>query len=113
MIYLAGPMSGFKDHNHPQFDEAAKLLEADGHVVVNPANNFGGRQDLTRAQYMRLDISLLLQCDTLAVLPGAMLSKGASLELSIAEQLDMTRIYLYDTPDGLRVGATHTSVPSA
>jgi len=110
MIYLSGPMTGYRGFNYHKFDEGAQLLTSLGHTVVNPADNFGGRTDLTRAEYMRLDIAILLQCDTIALLPGYDLSKGAALENSIASELNMTRIYLYDTPDGLRVGATHASL---
>ena len=36
-IYLAGPMSGYKNFNFPRFDAVAAALEAEGHTVFNPA----------------------------------------------------------------------------
>ena len=36
-IYIAGPMTGKKDHNFPAFEAAAKRLRDKGHFVINPA----------------------------------------------------------------------------
>lgn len=88
-IYLAGPMTGHSEHNFPAFREAASRLEAAGWEVVNPADNFGGRTDLPRESYLRADVALLLQCDTVAVLPGWETSLGAKLEYLLARELQM------------------------
>ncbi|PTR23700.1 MULTISPECIES: DUF4406 domain-containing protein [unclassified Pseudomonas] len=39
---------------------------------------------------MRLDIDALMDCDTVATLPGWAHSKGARLEVLIADRLGMT-----------------------
>ncbi|MEZ6193269.1 MAG: DUF4406 domain-containing protein [Phycisphaerales bacterium] len=88
-IYLAGPMTGLPNHNFPAFDRAARRLEKAGWEVVNPADNFGGRTDLIRASYLRVDVALLLQCDALAILPGWEESSGARLEYLLARELDL------------------------
>lgn len=88
-IYIAGPMTGLPDHNFPAFDAAARRLEKAGWEVINPADNFGGRVNLPRASYLRVDVSLLLQCDALALLPAWEDSRGAQLEYLLARELDL------------------------
>lgn len=36
-IYIAGPMTGYKDFNRPAFKAFALKLSLDGNVVLNPA----------------------------------------------------------------------------
>ena len=88
-IYLAGPMTGLPNHNFPAFDRAARRLEKAGWEVVNPADNFGGRTDLPRASYLRVDVALLQQCDALALLPEWEASSGARLEYLLARELNL------------------------
>jgi len=88
-VYLSGPMTGCPQHNFPAFRDAAERWTRAGWNVVNPADNFGGRTDLPRAAYLRLDAALLLQCDALAALPGWEASAGARLECLIAVELGL------------------------
>ncbi|WP_433860673.1 DUF4406 domain-containing protein [Pseudomonas thivervalensis] len=62
-------------------------LRAAGHVVINLAelNPDGGSWH----ECMRRDIAALIECDTVALLPGWHTSKGARLEAHIAERLGM------------------------
>lgn len=86
-VYIAGPMSGYPDCNFQAFHEAAGRLAAAGWKVFNPAENFGGRKDLPREAYLRLDLAMLTQCDALALLPGWEQSRGARLEYLVACEL--------------------------
>lgn len=88
-LYVSGKMTGVPEHNFPAFREAAKNLAAAGYDVIDPSENFGGRTDLTRHEYMRLDIEHVLQADGIALLPGWGSSEGAKLEVMIAEELGM------------------------
>lgn len=45
---------------------------------------------------MRRDIAALMDCDTVATLPGWEHSKGARLEVLIAERLGMTVVNAHD-----------------
>lgn len=45
---------------------------------------------------MRRDIAALMDCDTVATLPGWEHSKGAKLEVLIAEKLGMTVVDAHD-----------------
>lgn len=90
MIYLAGPMSGYPDHNVPAFHAAAARIRDFGYRVVSPAETEGENQEeRTWEQWMRRDIKLLVDCDAVAVLPGWEHSRGATLEVHVARALGM------------------------
>lgn len=95
-IYLSGPMSGLPGLNFPTFHSMTASLRAGGHshTVTNPAeiNPKGG----TWTDCMRRDIAALMDCDTVATLPGWEHSKGARLEVLIAERLGMTVVNAHD-----------------
>lgn len=86
-IYIAGPMTGYPDCNFQAFHAAAERLAAAGWAVFNPAENFGGRKDLPREEYLRLDLAALAQCDAIAMLPGWEDSRGAKLEYLVAHEM--------------------------
>lgn len=90
-IYLAGPMTGLPDFNYPAFNSAAKELRARGHEVINPAENFQGRQDLPREFYMIKALQTLSSVafiiETVVLLPRWETSAGAQLEVHAAEEM--------------------------
>ncbi len=88
-LYLAGPMSGYAEHNYPEFNSVAALLRADGYEVFNPAENVDGGVRRPRSFYMRRDIPALMDCDAIVVLPNWQQSRGACLEMWIAIDLDI------------------------
>jgi len=89
-IYIAGPMTGLPDHNFPAFFAAARRLRAAGHGVCCPADNGAPQGGKPWSHYMRCDLLDLLTCDAVATLDGWQQSRGASLEVFLACQLDMT-----------------------
>jgi hypothetical protein len=93
-IYLSGPMTGLPGLNFPAFHSMTTQLRAAGHTVTNPAelNPDGGSWN----DCMRRDIAALMDCDTVARLPGWHTSKGARLEVLIAERLGMTVVNAHD-----------------
>lgn len=104
-IYVAGPMTGIPDFNYPAFRKAALELSALGHEVENPADNDDGAQE-SWADYMRLAIPQMLSCEGVALLDGWLGSKGAALEVHIAEALgmDVRPIDSWIDPTRLAVG---------
>lgn len=88
-IYLSGPMSGLPGLNFPTFHSMTASLRAGGHTVTSPAeiNPEGG----TWTDCMRRDIAALMDCDTLATLPGWEHSKGARLEVTSLSALSLER----------------------
>ena len=87
-IYISGPMTGMPDLNFPAFHAAARKWRELGHEVRNPSE-VGEEPGKTWEDYMRKDLRLLCDCDTIYMLPGWEKSKGAHLELHIAHRLGM------------------------
>lgn len=86
-IYLSGRMTSLPGLNFAAFNAMTTNLRAGGHTVTNPAelNPDGG----TWNDCMRRDIAALMDCDTVATLPGWKESKGALLEVLITQHLGM------------------------
>ncbi|WP_312491924.1 DUF4406 domain-containing protein [Pseudomonas cremoris] len=93
-IYLSDPMTGLPGLNFAALHAMTTNLSAGGHTVTNPAelNPDGG----TWNDCMRRDIAALMDCDALATLPGWEHSKGARLEVLIADRLGMTVVNAHD-----------------
>jgi hypothetical protein len=89
-FYVAGPITG-NDGYRAQFAAAAARLRAEGHEVVNPAEN---PERPSWAEYMREAIGQLVTCEAAAFLPGWERSRGARREHSIACDLEMVLRYL-------------------
>jgi hypothetical protein len=108
-IYIAGPMSGYEDWNFPAFFEAEEQLKELGHETLNPATNDGANLETaiqnaisardngaTWSSYMRRDLSNLVLSDSLCLLPNWQSSKGALLEVQVAEALGIPLLILRD-----------------
>ncbi len=88
-IYISGPMTGKPLLSFPAFHAAAATLRAKGYEVRNPAE-VGEEPGKSWEDYLRKDLRLMCDCDTIYLLPGWENSKGAHLELHIAHRLGMT-----------------------
>lgn len=106
-LYLAGPMTGYPEHNFPKFGQVATQLRAFGHEVMSPAEldgpDFDHDDPAPWAEYLRRDIVELLECEGVFVLPDWENSRGASLEVHIAKELGMPILDHIDK-DGVRGG---------
>ncbi|HGK4672604.1 TPA: DUF4406 domain-containing protein [Kluyvera georgiana] len=89
-IYIAGPMTGYKDFNRPSFRAFALKLSLDGHVVLNPAVLPDG---LTQPQYMDICLAMLRSANAIYLLDGWEKSAGARAEKALAEKLALEIIY--------------------
>lgn len=76
-VYIAGPMTGYTDFNHPAFNNYAAQLEAEGCIVLNPAILPMG---LEHYQYMLIGQAMLVVADEVHMLPGWVSSNGATME---------------------------------
>jgi hypothetical protein len=108
-LYIAGPMSGLPGLNYHAFFDAEKALLDLGHTPLNPARTDGPDAESAIAAagtlenpahpweyYLRRDIPKVTSADALLVLPGWQTSRGANLEVHIAEALGMPMFILRD-----------------
>ena len=75
-IYIAGKITGDRKYR-AKFREAAKTLEALGHVVLNPAILPAG---LEERDYMQITLAMLNAADLAVFLPDYQESAGAMIE---------------------------------
>jgi len=94
ICYIAGPITGYENFNHHNFNMNAKFLEEDGFQVFNPATLPSG---LTEQQYMAICLPMVMASGYIYVLSGYKESKGAMAELALAEKLGLQVIY--DQPE--------------
>jgi Domain of unknown function (DUF4406) len=88
-LYISGPMTGLPQYNRAAFMAAERALALGGYGTVNPVHN-GQPETAAWAQHMRADIALLVgEADAIALLPGWQNSRGAQLEIHIAQALGM------------------------
>ena len=81
-IYIAGKIAGDRRYR-AKFREAAKVLEAAGHVVLNPATL---PDRLEQADYMRICLAMLDTADLAVFLPDYRESKGAMVEWAYCQR---------------------------
>ncbi len=114
-IYLAGPMRGIPNFNFPAFEKASTMLREQGHIVFSPAerdieqhgadfaeDNPNGDNELAAKEHgfnlreaLAADTQwICLNADAIALLPGWVLSEGASTERSLGKALGLTIIEL-------------------
>lgn len=78
-IYIAGKIAGDRRYR-AKFREAAKAMEAAGHVVLNPATLPDG---LTDGDYMRICMAMVDAADLAVFLPDYQESRGAMVEWAV------------------------------
>lgn len=103
IIYLSGPMTGYPEYNFPLFNSTAKWLRESGHRVYNPAefpNNWTEKADVRKA-FASYCAFICLEATAIVMLPGWTASKGAVIELGLAEKCKL-RVYRF-IPDECRL----------
>ena len=107
-VYISGPMSGIEDYNFPAFQAAHRKILDFGDTPINPhdigkyAEQHPGFKQMTEQEqyniYMRYDISCMMLCDLVVLLPGWENSRGAMLEKSIAESVGIPSVEIERYP---------------
>lgn len=85
-MYIAGPMTGYKDFNRPAFNAFALKLSLDGHVVLNPAVLPDG---LEQREYMDICCAMIRCADAIFMLRGWECSEGAVAEQALAKKIGL------------------------
>lgn len=99
--YLAGPMSGIPQFNFPMFQAAAKELREHGYDIVSPAelddpetyanamaspDGDAAKQGRSWGDFLARDVKIVAdQVQGVIVLPGWQTSRGARLEVFVAQ----------------------------
>lgn len=86
ILYIAGPMTGLPDMNYPAFFHAEATLQERGYQTLNPARNENPDPD-DYTEWLRLGFRQVLLADGVALLPGFGMSKGAVMEVVLANVL--------------------------
>lgn len=92
-IYLSGPISKYKDVSKAKdvFDEYELQVRLLGHKAINPFNIQPVDHRNEWAYHLRADLAALCsRSHAILALPGALLSRGARLELFVAWALGIT-----------------------
>lgn len=106
--YIAGPMTGYKEFNHPEFNRVAKLLRDKGLKVINPAEIEGrdpNNPDRSLSPmpwdfYLRRDLALITKkVGRIVLLSGWRNSHGATLEKYVCEALRCEIIHCSEFED--------------
>ncbi|MGA4541310.1 DUF4406 domain-containing protein [Uniformispora flossi] len=84
-------MTGIPEHNYPAFHRAEERLKERGWDVTNPARHFDGDTDRDYDEYIRADLTELVDPHVIAIfmLEGWQNSNGARLEHAIARNLGL------------------------
>lgn len=94
-IYISGPMTGYKDHNFPAFNEAATKLRALGWDVVNPVD-INPDQNTSWLRCIAADVAAMEGCTDIVLLPGYGKSDGSFIERIAAEHEHFTFHHIAD-----------------
>ena len=96
-IYIAGPMRGFENDNHAEFDRIEELWWEAGHTPISPAymtrafaRKIEGGFDNSPAsirEAMIIDVIAICGCDGIALMQGWDTSRGATMELALAQSI--------------------------
>ena len=104
-IYISGPITGIElEDCHIAFGNAEHELKSKGHEVVNPLQVTALdclRPETCKAEesghdwlcWMRADIREMMSCDAVYALSGWQQSRGASVEIGLADSLGVPVYY--------------------
>ena len=115
LVYIAGPMTGIRQWNFPEFDEARDELIKLGHVVISPADmdraaGFDPANlpddwnwSMTPSSFnvdaaIDRDIAAVRRCDAVYMLGGWESSLGAFAERALAKWCRKPIYCKYDFP---------------
>ena len=109
-LYLSGPMTNVENYNHDLFNKVAAEFRMVGFDVCSPSEFFDGDKTREREEYMREAFKYLLEADTVVILPGWEESKGARIEIMVAQELGLNIVEYVEPDENQPVGGILTPV---
>jgi hypothetical protein len=92
-IYISGKVSGLLESEAQMlFENAEKVCIEMGYEPVNPMK-LNHDHDKSWVEYMKEDIIAMMSCEAIYMLNNWLLSKGATVEKTLAEDLGFKIIY--------------------
>ena len=91
-VYISGAITNNPNYMQDFQQAEEKLLKA-GYETVNPTKIVPYDENKTWKDYMKEDIKVLVDCDAIFMMNGWKESKGALVEHTLAEILEMEVIY--------------------
>jgi hypothetical protein len=88
VLYVAGPMRGYKNLNFDAFNKKTAELREKGFIVINPVE-INPDQDANYLDCMRADIRAITECSGIYLLKGWENSEGANAEYQVARMLKL------------------------
>jgi len=98
-IFISGRISDMDNLNKEAFEKAEKLLREKGHQPINPHKIPDPNKEYTYAEYMKIDLRALLDCEGIYMLNDWEKSKGACIENIVATIIDLKIFYEGDFDD--------------
>jgi hypothetical protein len=102
-VYICGPISGLPDGNKEAFKNAEDWLRRLGMFPINPhvlcidiVRSHKGTDAELWTKCMKRDISFMLDCDYVVLLPGWHKSRGAIVEINTASAVGIPVLTLSD-----------------
>jgi len=112
-IYICGPVTGRRPQEAVKhFDGTEKKLREtfkESIGIVNPMRLCSSEMDWHKA--MRLCVSELAKCGGIALLQGWQRSKGAALELKLAQELHIPVVFVEQPVDYITLNELFTAAP--
>ena len=87
-LYISGLMTGYPNYNYDAFELVACELRGVGYDVFSPHEVKGG-DEWSWADYIRADLPGVLGAQGIAVLNGWQESRGARVEVELAQTLGL------------------------
>lgn len=88
-VYISGKMTGLPDYNRSGFEKIELTLTLLGYNAINPLKLFCITEKKRYKEYLRKDLTVMLQCDAVFVMDNWKNSKGAIIEVVNAWMFDL------------------------
>ena len=91
-VYISGKITGDPDYKE-KFERVEKKLLECGYIPVNPIKVSPYDENKIWSDYMKEDIKAMMDCDAIYMIADWFTSKGARVEHTLAEILEIKIIY--------------------